>query len=84
MPYRRLGRFVSTALVAAGGGVQLSGTLATPPGRGPFPLAVIQGMNHVLRAAPADRAQNLQTYDEPTLPLDSQAVSTIADFLLAP
>jgi fermentation-respiration switch protein FrsA (DUF1100 family) len=145
----------------AGGGVQLSGTLATPSGRGPFPvaliiagsgptdrdgnnpqrylfrasvqpyliswykydpaveiakltipvlivqgttdlhvnvtganrlatadprvkLAIIQGMNHVFRVAPADRAKNIETYNDPTLPLDPQAVSTIADFLLAP
>jgi pimeloyl-ACP methyl ester carboxylesterase len=47
-------------------------------------LAIIQGMNHVLRVAPPDRAQNIETYNDPTLPLDPQAVSTIADFLLAP
>jgi uncharacterized protein len=47
-------------------------------------LAVIQGMNHVLRVAPADRTQNLETYNDPTLPLDAQVVSAIADFLLAP
>jgi pimeloyl-ACP methyl ester carboxylesterase len=46
-------------------------------------LVVIEGMNHVLKAAPADRAQNLKTYGDPTLPLDPQLVSAIADFLHA-
>jgi pimeloyl-ACP methyl ester carboxylesterase len=47
-------------------------------------LAIIQGMNHFLRVAPDDPVQNLKTYNDPTLPLDPQAVSAIADFLLAP
>lgn len=46
-------------------------------------LVVIEGMNHVLKAAPADRALNLKTYSDPALPLDSQVVSAIADFLHA-
>lgn len=46
-------------------------------------LAMIQGMNHFLRVAPDDPVQNLKTYDDPTLPLDPQAVNMIAGFLLA-
>ncbi|HET6275875.1 MAG TPA: alpha/beta fold hydrolase [Candidatus Cybelea sp.] len=47
-------------------------------------LAVIAGMNHVLRAAPADRSQNLATYTDPSLPLDPRVTAAIAEFLLAP
>ena len=32
-------------------------------------LRLIEGMNHVLRSAPADRAANLRTYATPDLPL---------------
>lgn len=44
-------------------------------------LALIEGMNHVLKAAPADRAANLATYANPDLPLHPQLVDTIADFI---
>lgn len=47
-------------------------------------LAVIPGMNHVLRAASADRSQNLATYTDPTLPLDPRVTAAVSAFLLAP
>ncbi len=47
-------------------------------------LLVVQGMNHILRDAPADRQQNLATYQDPSLPLNTSVVPAIAAFLLAP
>ena len=47
-------------------------------------LALISGMNHILRDAPADRSANIATYSQPSLPLDSTLVSTISDFILHP
>lgn len=44
-------------------------------------LVLIPGMNHILVDAPADRAQNLQTYANPALPLNAQLVPAIAHFL---
>jgi len=44
-------------------------------------LLIIPGMNHVLRDAPADRAKNVATYDQPTLPLSVQLVPAIANFI---
>ncbi len=47
-------------------------------------VATISGMNHILVDAPADRAANIATYNEPALPLDATLVSTIAAFLTKP
>jgi uncharacterized protein len=46
-------------------------------------LVVVQGMNHMLRDAPADRQQNFATYQNPALPLDAKVVPVIASFLVA-
>lgn len=46
-------------------------------------LLVMQGMNHILRDAPADQKQNAATYQDPTLPLNAKLVPAIASFLLA-
>ena len=43
-------------------------------------LKIIEGMNHVLKEAPADRAKNLQTYSA-DLPLHPQLSSTIVQFV---
>jgi uncharacterized protein len=45
-------------------------------------LVVIDGMNHILVDAPTDRAQNIATYSDPSLPLTAKLVPTIAAFLL--
>lgn len=47
-------------------------------------LVVIDGMNHILVDAPADRAQNIATYGNPSLPLNMKLIPTIAAFLLRP
>lgn len=44
-------------------------------------LQLIDGMNHVLKEAPADRAANLATYLDPTLPLAAGLVRRIEDFV---
>jgi uncharacterized protein len=41
----------------------------------------IDGMNHILVDAPADRAGNIATYSQPALPLSAKLVPTIAAFL---
>jgi pimeloyl-ACP methyl ester carboxylesterase len=45
-------------------------------------LAILQGVNHVLKQAPADdRAANLATYAQPDLPLAPEVVPTVARFI---
>lgn len=44
-------------------------------------LVIIEGMNHVLRDAPADMGQNFATYSQPTLPLNARVISSIVDFM---
>jgi pimeloyl-ACP methyl ester carboxylesterase len=41
-------------------------------------LMIIEGMNHVLKNAPADRASNIATYTNPSLPLVPDVPKTIA------
>lgn len=47
-------------------------------------LVVWDGVNHVLKVAPADRAANIATYRDPTLPLAPGVVDDIAGFILQP
>ncbi len=44
-------------------------------------LAVIEGMNHVLKIAPADRETNMASYSDPRLPLAPALVEALASFL---
>lgn len=44
-------------------------------------LVLLDGVNHLLKVAPMDRAANLATYGNPDLPLADGVVSTIADFI---
>lgn len=41
------------------------------------------GVNHLLKIAPADRAANIATYADPALPLAPGVVETVATFILA-
>lgn len=43
---------------------------------------IIDGMNHVLKDAPIDRQQNMQTYTNPTLPLSTTLIKIISEFIL--
>ncbi|MDQ2679621.1 MAG: alpha/beta fold hydrolase [Candidatus Eremiobacteraeota bacterium] len=44
-------------------------------------FVLIDGMNHILVDAPADRSQNIATYSDPSLPLNTKLIPTIAAFL---
>lgn len=46
-------------------------------------LAIIPGMNHVLKIVPADPQQNLASYANPSLPLAPQLVTSVDEFLRA-
>lgn len=45
-------------------------------------LTIWQGVNHLLKLAPADRAANTATYSDPTLPLAPGVVDDVAGFIL--
>ncbi len=45
-------------------------------------LILIDGMNHILKASPADMQQNVATYHEPRLPLKPELVTAIDAFIL--
>lgn len=42
---------------------------------------IIHQMNHVLKEAPVDRKKNLQTYYDPALPLHTELVPALLDFI---
>lgn len=44
-------------------------------------LRLIKGMNHVLKTAPADRAANIATYADPSLPLAKDLVKYVRRFV---
>ncbi|CAN5251940.1 alpha/beta fold hydrolase [soil metagenome] len=46
-------------------------------------LAPFEGVNHMLKIAPMDRAANLATYRDPSLPLAPGVVDTVAGFILS-
>ena len=46
-------------------------------------LRVIEGMNHVLKIAPAEMGPNFATYADPDLPLAPGLVDAIAGFVIA-
>ncbi|MFJ8459638.1 alpha/beta hydrolase [Lysinibacillus xylanilyticus] len=45
-------------------------------------LIYMDGMNHVLKDAPADRAGNLATYSDPSLPLHKELLPAIQQFIM--
>jgi hypothetical protein len=45
-------------------------------------LVLWDGVNHVLKTAPADRTGNLATYTDPTLPLAPAVVEDVAGYIL--
>jgi pimeloyl-ACP methyl ester carboxylesterase len=47
-------------------------------------LVKLEGVNHVLKAAPADRPANVATYADPSLPLAPGVAEPIAAFVKAP
>lgn len=47
-------------------------------------LEIWQGVNHVLKVSPAERAANIATYADPHLPLAPGVAEAVSDFILAP
>ncbi|MDB2437902.1 alpha/beta hydrolase [Hellea sp.] len=45
-------------------------------------LVVIDGMNHVLKDAPANRIRNMMTYKNPDLPIAPELIESISEFVL--
>lgn len=44
-------------------------------------LDIIQGMNHIMKEAPANREENIATYSDPNLPLAPPLVKDLTNFL---
>ena len=42
---------------------------------------ILEGMNHVLKDAPADRMANIKTYNEPDLPLKDGLMEKLIFFI---
>ncbi len=46
--------------------------------------ATFEGVSHLLKFAPADRAANIATYSDPTLPLAPGVADAVSEFILRP
>ncbi len=44
-------------------------------------LVIIDGMNHILKEAPANKEENIETYDNAGLPLHPEFIKTVAEFI---
>jgi uncharacterized protein len=44
-------------------------------------LTIIKGMNHIMKDAPGDKDQNMATYSQPDLPLKTELMPAIVDFI---
>ena len=44
-------------------------------------LSIIQGMNHILKEAEAEKSKNIETYNMPELPLQKGLMEAIVDFI---
>lgn len=44
-------------------------------------LVIIEGMNHILKTAPEDKAENMKTYYDPKLPLHEELLPVIVRFV---
>lgn len=47
-------------------------------------VVIFDGLNHVLRLAPMDRAGNAATYGDASIPLGAEVAPAVADFILKP
>lgn len=45
-------------------------------------LVIIEGMNHVLKEADAERNKNMETYTNPNLPVVEELVNAVASFII--
>ena len=44
-------------------------------------LAIIEGMNHIMKPAPADRQMNIVTYTQPDLPIKKELIEKLVPFI---
>jgi hypothetical protein len=44
-------------------------------------LSIVAGMNHVLKLVPADQAQQIASYSDPTLPIAPALLQALTQFL---
>jgi hypothetical protein len=85
-PARLAGAYAGPMLIVQGA-TDLQTTVqdaqALKAGQPKAELVVLDGVNHLLKDAPADRAANFATYAKPDLPLDNRIVPTVAGFIKA-
>jgi alpha-beta hydrolase superfamily lysophospholipase len=85
-PVTALGASTIPALVAQGTNdlqVSIEDARLLAASRPGVALTIIEGMNHTLKMAPADRAAQMHAYTDPDLPLSPTLAPTIANFILA-
>ena len=73
---------VLLASCGRGGDAAPSGEEALKAAQPRAELTIWDGVNHVLKVAPAERAANIATYMDPALPLAPGVVEAVADFML--
>ena len=44
-------------------------------------LLLVRGMSHILKDGPSEREANLATYKDPNLPLNTEMVTGVIDFI---
>jgi alpha-beta hydrolase superfamily lysophospholipase len=83
-PAAELSRVTAPVLIVQGTTdlqVTMSDAQSLAAARANAKLVVIEGMNHVLKEAPAERAANLKTYGMPEKPLAPELLPAIASFI---
>lgn len=45
-------------------------------------LVLVENMNHIFKTIDGDRAKNISTYSDPTLPISEKLLSSIVDFIM--
>lgn len=81
-PVKELAKFSGPVLIVQGVNdlqVSLADAQALDSGSKRATLLLLQGVNHVLKTAPADPEANLATYADPNLPLDPRVVPALVD-----
>ena len=83
-PAQEIKRFVGPVLIIQGKHdiqVAVSEAEALKVARPDAKLVLFDEMSHILKNAPADRAENIKTYNEPALPLTPGLAGIIAGFV---
>ncbi len=84
-PAQEIKRFAGQVLIIQGKHdiqVAVSEAEALKTARPDAKLVLFDEMGHILKNAPADRAENIKTYTQPTLPLTPGLTGAIAGFVL--